>query len=283
MKFLKSTGVKKISLLLLFIFISILVIFPLYALLIGSLKPSRELFRFGFNLKLEWDIMSFQNYLSIFEGKGSAKYYFVWYKNSVVISVVYTVLSLLLSSMVGYALAVYRFIGRQLIFMLVLVLMIIPVEIIILPLYQLMIKLKLINTIWGVILPFIVSPLPIFFFRQFALGLPKDFMDAGRMDGCSEYGIYFRIMMPLMLPAFGAMAILQALNSWNNFLWPLIVLRTTEQFTLPIGLASLLTPYGNNYDVLIAGSVLAILPILLLFVLFQKYFIEGLTAGGIKG
>jgi len=90
-------------------------------------------------------------------------------------------------------------------------------------------------------------------------------------------------MMPLMLPAYGAIAILQALNSWNNFLWPLIVLRTTDKFTLPIALATLLTPYGNNYDVLIAGSVLTILRILILFVMFQRYFIEGLTAGAVKG
>jgi arabinosaccharide transport system permease protein len=108
-------------------------------------------------------------------------------------------------------------------------------------------------------------------------------MDAARVDGCSEYGIFVRIMMPLMAPAFAAMAILQAMNSWNNFLWPMIVLRTNDMLTLPIGLSSLLTPYGNNYDVLIAGSVLAILPILVVFLFFQRYFIEGMTAGGVKG
>jgi len=274
---------RRFVLLMMFVFLAVLFLFPLYALFLGSLKPSLDLFRFGFNLTWQPDIMGFQNYRSIFQGQGSAKHYFTWYWNSLIITVLYTVLSLLLSSMVGYALAVYKFVGRNLIFLLVLVLMILPIEIIILPLYQLMIDLKLINTIWGVILPFVVAPLPIFFFRQYALGLPKDFMDAGRMDGCSEYGIFFRIMMPLMLPAYGAIAILQALNSWNNFLWPLIVLRTTEKFTLPIGLATLLTPYGNNYDVLISGSVLAILPILILFVMFQRYFIEGLTAGAIKG
>jgi arabinosaccharide transport system permease protein len=145
------------------------------------------------------------------------------------------------------------------------------------------ITLKLINTYAGVIIPFVVAPMPIFFFRQYASGMPKDFLDAGRMDGCSEYGIFFRIMMPLMAPAFGAMAILQAMGSWNNFLWPLIVLRTNEMLTLPIGLSTLLTPYGNNYDILIAGSVLAILPILILFVFFQRYFVSGLTVGGVKG
>lgn len=270
-------------LLLMFLFLTFLALFPLYALFVGSLKPSRELFRFGFNIKWELEIMGFQNYLSIFTGQGSAKHYLSWYQNSLLITAIFTVLSLLFSSMVGYTLAMYKFKGRNVLFVLVLVLMMIPIEIIILPLYQLMVEFRLINTIWGVILPFVVAPIPIFFFRQYALGLPKELLDAGRIDGCSEYGIFFRIMVPMMLPAFGAMAILQALSSWNNFLWPLIVLRTTEQFTLPIGLASLLTPYGNNYDVLIAGSVLTILPILVLFVLFQRYFIEGLTVGAVKG
>ncbi|HEY4430081.1 MAG TPA: carbohydrate ABC transporter permease [Paenibacillus sp.] len=270
-------------LLLLFLILAVFMLFPLYALFLASLKPATELFRYGLNVRLDFNLMSLENYKSIFSGVGAAGNYFAWYKNSAVITTLFTLLSLLLSSMVGYGLGMYRFKGRSLIFTLVLVVMMIPVEIIILPLYKLTISLKLINTIWGVILPFVVAPLPIFFFRQFALGLPRDFMDAGRIDGCTEYGIFFRIMVPLMAPAFGAITILQAMNSWNNFLWPLIVLRTTEQFTLPIGLASFVSPLGNNYDALIAGAVLAILPILLLFLFFQRFFIEGLTVGGVKG
>jgi arabinosaccharide transport system permease protein len=270
-------------LVILFVILAVLMLFPLYALFLASLKPATELFRYGLNVRLDFDLMSFTNYKSIFSGEGAAANYFGWYKNSLLISVLFTLLSLLLSSMVGYGLGMYRFKGRNLIFTLVLVVMMIPVEIILLPLYKLTISLKLINTIWGVILPFVVAPLPIFFFRQFALGLPKDFMDAGRIDGCSEYGIFFKIMVPLMAPAFGAITILQAMNSWNNFLWPLIVLRTTEQFTLPIGLASFVSPLGNNYEALIAGAVLAILPILLVFLFFQRYFMEGLTVGGVKG
>ncbi|MEK3662473.1 carbohydrate ABC transporter permease [Paenibacillus sp. FSL F4-0236] len=272
-----------ILLLLLFLILAVFMLFPLYALFLASLKPATELFRYGLNVRLDFNLMSLDNYKSIFSGVGAAGNYFAWYKNSAVITTLFTLLSLLLSSMVGYGLGMYRFKGRSLIFTLVLVVMMIPVEIIILPLYKLTISLKLINTIWGVILPFVVAPLPIFFFRQFALGLPRDFMDAGRIDGCTEYGIFFRIMVPLMAPAFGAITILQAMNSWNNFLWPLIVLRTTEQFTLPIGLASFVSPLGNNYDALIAGAVLAILPILLLFLFFQRFFIEGLTVGGVKG
>src|SRR5699024_848900 len=123
----------------------------------------------------------------------------------------------------------------------------------------LMINFQLVDTYVGVLLPMVVAPIAVFFFRQYAIGLPAELMDAARIDGATEYGIYFKVMLPLMIPSLGAMAILQGLGSWNNFLWPLIVLRSNDMFTLPIGLATLLTPYGNNYDVLIAGSVMTII------------------------
>jgi arabinosaccharide transport system permease protein len=184
--------------------------------------------------------------------------------------------------LVGYGLGVYEFRGRRLVFSLVLLVLVVPIQILILPLYNLLIVFKSMNTFRGIIAPFIVSPFAVFFFRQYVIGIPMDFIDAGRIDGLSEGGIFFRIMSPLMMPAFGAMAILGALQSWNNFLWPLIVLRTGDMFTLPIGLASLLSSYGNNYDMLISGSLMATLPIILIFFIFQRYFIAGLTAGGIK-
>lgn len=276
-----SSPWERILLLALFAVLAALALFPFYCLLLGSLKPSKELLRLGLNVRLQPDLLSLDNYRFLFSE--SARKYLFWYRNSVVITVIYTACCLLLSSMVGYGLAVYRFLGRNLIFVAVLFVMMVPVEIIMLPLYKLMISFRMIDTYRGIILPFVVAPLPIFFFRQYASGLPKDFLDAGRIDGCSEYGLFFRIMMPLMAPAFGAMAILQALASWNSFVWPMIVLKTNEMLTLPIGLASLLTPYGNNYDILIAGSVLAIVPILIVFIFFQRYFVSGLTVGGVKG
>jgi len=272
-----------VLLLLFFIILAVMALFPLYALFLASIKPSSELFRYGLNVRLDFDVMTLANYKAIFAGEGGSTHYFSWYKNSILITSLFTVICLFLSSMVGYGLAMYNFKGRNLIFTLVLAVMMIPVEIILLPLYRLSIDLSIINSVWGVILPFVVAPLPIFFFRQFASGIPKDFMDAGRIDGCSEMGIFFRIMIPMLVPAFGAMTILQAMFSWNNFLWPVIVLRSTENFTLPIGLASLLSPVGNNYEVLLSGAVLSILPILLLFLMFQRFFIEGLTVGGVKG
>lgn len=276
----RKWSVRTVLLVVLFTLFGVFAVFPIVTLIIASFKPAQELMRYGLNLKVDPALFSLKNYTYLFT---SDSFYLAWYWNSVLISTVFTVLCLLLSSMVGYGLAVYHFRFRNLVFVLVLVMMMIPIEIIILPLYKLSISLKLINNMWGIIFPFIVAPLPIFFFRQYASGLPRDFLDAGRIDGCTELGLFFRIMMPLMAPAFSSMAILQALFSWNNFLWPLIVLRTNEQLTIPIGLATLLTPYGNNYDMLISGAVLAIIPILIVFLFFQKYFIEGMTAGGVKG
>jgi arabinosaccharide transport system permease protein len=131
-------------------------------------------------------------------------------------------------------LALYDFKGRNLIFGFVLFILMVPFEILMLPLFQLMISMNLINTYTAVILPAVVAPVAVFFFRQYAIGLPKELMDAARIDGATEYGIFFKIMLPLMAPSMAAMAILQGLGSWNNFLWPLIVLRSNDMFTLPI-------------------------------------------------
>ncbi|WP_458353350.1 carbohydrate ABC transporter permease [Peribacillus frigoritolerans] len=260
--------------------IAILAVFPLFSLFISSLMPSSDLMRSGITLSIPFDKLSLNNYTYIFSEAGN---YWDWYINSLIISAVTIVLCLFFSSMVGYALAVYEFKGNRFIFILVLLILMIPFEILMLPLYQFMIKIQMVDTYLAVILPMMVAPVAVFFFRQYASGLPKDLMESARMDGCTEYGIFFRIMAPLMLPSFSAMAILQGLSSWNNFLWPLVVLRSNSMFTLPVGMATLLTPYGNNYDVLIAGSVMTVLPVIILFLFFQRFFIEGLTVGGVKG
>ncbi len=260
---------------------AIVALAPFYFMTVASFKPGRELLRKGMNFSLPAELMTLENYALVFTGRDGV--YLHWYKNSVLITLLFTVLSLVLTSMVGYGLAVYKFKGRNLIFTTVLVVMMIPVEILLIPLYKLTIFMRLVDTVWGVILPFIVSPFAIFFFRQYVTGISKDFRDAGRIDGCTEFGIYVKIMVPLMLPAFGAMTILQAMASWNNYMWPLIVLRSNESFTLPIGLNTLITPYGNSYDMLMPGALLSVLPMVIMYMLNQKAFISGLTIGGVKG
>lgn len=261
-------------------FVTFLALFPLISLIISSLRPSSELFRKGMTLNIDINELSFDNYRYIFT---QASQYWKWYGNSLIVSILTIVLSLFFSSMVGYAMAVYDFKGKNFLFLIVVFIIMVPFEILMLPLYQLMTSLRLIDTYTGIILPGIVSASAVFFFRQYAMGLPRELMDAARIDGATEYGIFFRVMLPLMTPSLAAMAILQGLFSWNNFVWPLLVIRSNDLFTLPVGLQTLLTPYENNYDVLISGSMMTILPIVALFIAFQRYFVAGLTSGGVKG
>lgn len=255
---------------------------PLYSLVLASFRPGRDLLRYGITLQTliptDLNLENFQGLFTIRDG-----IYFTWYGNSLFIMLIQTMLALFFSSFVAYGLSVYRFKGRKIVTTLVIFLMLVPMQILILPLYKLMITVKLIDRFIGVFLPMIVSPFAIFFFKQYIEGLPHDLIDAGRVDGLSEYSIFFRIIVPIMPPAFSAMAIFMSMQSWNNFLWPLIVLRSGNKFTLPIGLNTLLTPYGNNYDLLIMGALAATLPIIVVFIFFQRYFIAGLTSGGVKG
>lgn len=276
----KKSAVQSVLLFVFYVIVVIITLLPLALLAVSSLRPGSELMRNGLNFNLDWAAANLNNYKLLFSGQNS---YFVWYKNSLVITVVQLVLALFLSACVGYAFAMYEFRCKNLLFMCVLLVMMVPTEIILLPLYKLTIGMGLSDSIWGIILPYMVVPMLIFFFRQYLSGIPKDFLDAARVDGCTEYGIFFRIMIPLMKPSFAAMGIYQGMQSWNNFLWPMIVVRSAENVTLPVGLQSLMSPYGNNYDILIAGACFAIIPILILFVCFQSYFIEGMTAGGVKG
>jgi len=268
---------------LLFIFFIIIVgitLLPLILLTLASLHPGAELMRNGLSLNIDFSTASIKNYILLFSSNNS---YFYWYRNSLIITVAQVALSLVLSACVAYGLAMYEFKGKALCFGGVLLVMMIPTEIILLPLYKMTISMKTIDTIWGVILPYIVVPIMIFFFYQYLCGIPKEFLDSARVDGCTEYGIFVKIMVPLMKPSFAAMGIYEGMQSWNNLLWPMIVMRTAEKNTLPVGLSSLLTPYGNNYAILIAGSCFAIIPVFILFVCFQSYFIDGMTAGGVKG
>lgn len=268
---------------LLFAVLSFLIVYPLIAGLIASFRPGTELIRRGLSINLDFSTMTLANYTYLFGDNVDGHKYFMWYKNSLVLMLVTVFLTLLVCYIVAYGLTMYNYKLKNFLFFLVIATMMVPFEILILPLYKEMINLKLVDTIWGVMLPGLCGASTIFFFRQYMTGLPKDLLDAGRIDGATEYGICFKIMMPITKPAFAAMAILCAMGSWNNVLWPMLVYRSAEKFTLPIGLNTLLTPYGNNYDVLIAGSMFGILPVFIIFLCFQRYFIEGMTAGAVKG
>ncbi len=265
----------------LMILVAVFAMVPFAFMFMSSLKPGTEMMRYGLTLKFDPGISSFQNYAALNTYRDGV--YWHWYKSSAVIMILQTGVGLVFGSVVGYGLAMYDFKGRNLIFTLVLVVMMLPFEILLLPMYQMMIRAKLMNSYLGVIIPYLVPPFMIFFFRQYCLGIPRELMEAGRIDGCSDYGIFLRIMVPILIPAFGAMTILSCMNSWNNLLWPMIILQSEKMHTIPIGMGTTITPYGNAYDVLMPGAVMAVVPIVVIYLFCQKTFIAGMTAGSVKG
>ena len=272
--------VVKICMIVLFLLIAIMVLLPFWAIFVGTFQEGSMLIRYGLNLKLDFSAANFDNWIMLFTDSGD---YFTWFFNSVFLTVAQVVLTLLISAFVAYGFAAYEFRFKNFFFICVLLIMSVPFEMIMLPLYVQINDMGLSDSYAAVLLPFIANAMTIFFFRQYLMGMPKEIIEAGRIDGATEYGIFFKLIMPIMKPSFAAMAILNGMNSWNNFLWPLLVLRSSDKYTLPIGLNTLITPYGNNYDILIVGSFFSVLPILILFLCFQKYFIEGMTAGAVKG
>lgn len=262
------------------VLLTVLVLVPLIAIFVGTFQDGNEIIRNGLNLDVDPASLSLDNYRMLFTDSGL---YFRWFANSVVLTLVQVAGTLLVSSFVAYGFAMYDFKGKNAWFVAVLLLMTVPFEIMMLPLFVMVNDVGLADSYAVVVLPFLAASVTIFFFRQYFLGIPKELLEAGRVDGVTEFGIFFKIVLPIAKPALAAMAILNGMVIWNNFLWPLLVLRSAEKFTLPIGLNTLLTPYGNNYELLIIGSFFSLLPVLVLFLLFQRFFVAGMTAGALKG
>jgi arabinosaccharide transport system permease protein len=272
--------VRTVMMLILFTILAVLIIIPIYALFIASFKPGDLLLQYGLNLNPEFHKMSLDNYRLLFFGKHD---YWIWFTNSIILTVITVILTLLISSFVAYGFAAYDFKGKNVLFIIVLMIMSVPFEVIMLPLYEQISDWHMLDNYTAIVLPFLAHASTIFFFRQYLLGMPMSLIEAGRIDGATEYGIFIRLIMPIMKPAFAAMAILNGMNAWNNYMWPLLVISSANKYTLTLGLNTLINPYGDNYSLLIVGAFFSIVPIFILFICFQKYFIEGMTAGAVKG
>ena len=203
--------------------------------------------------------------------------------SSAIIAVVVMVGSLLTSSMAGYAFAKLRFKGRQRIFGLLLVAVVIPPQVGMLPLFLLMKKLHLVNTYWGAIIPSLATVFGIFMIRQFMLSVPQELLEAARIDGASEWRIYWSIVLPLARPILATLATFMFMSMWNDFMWPLIILSDQAHYTLPVALANLSGEHVQDVELMMAGSVVTILPVLLLFIVLQRQYISGIMAGSVKG
>jgi multiple sugar transport system permease protein len=202
--------------------------------------------------------------------------------NSTVLAIAVTAISLVVNSMAGYAFAKYRFRGRAPLFKMLIASMVIPAQVTMLPLFLMLNKMGLINTYFGVIIPGMASIFGIFLIRQFALTIPDSLLEAARMDGASDFRIYWSIILPLCKPILVTLAIFTFMGTWNDFLWPLIVMTDDSMYTLPVALANLSGEHVQDTELMMAGSVMTVLPVLVVFALVQKYYLAGIMAGSVK-
>ena len=229
-------------------------------------------------------------YLSIVWDKFTSNYRNLWktvpynryFINSVFIATASTLLTLFFCSLGGYAFAKYQFRGQKILFGILLASMMVPFQVLLVPLFGLMYDMGWLNSYKAIIIPFSVGAFGVFLMRQFIVTIPSELMDAARIDGCSEFGIYYRIVLPIIKPALGALTIYSFLGSWNGYLWPLIILRDEAKYTLPIGLANLVGIYRQDYGMLMAGTLLSLMPIVILFLAMQREFVQGITLGSVK-
>ena len=250
---------------------------PMIWMISASLMPAGEATTYP--PKLLPSRVTFEHYRSLFTRLSLGRYLL----NSTIIAFTVTAISIVINSMAGYAFAKLRFRSRERIFRVLATGLVVPVQVSMLPLFLLMRELGLINTYWGVIIPSMASIFGIFLVRQYALSIPDDLLDAARVDGASELRIYRSIVLPVITPILATLAIWTFLSTWNDFMWPLIVLSDDRRYTLPVALASLVGEHVQDTELMMAGSVLTVLPVLVVFLVLQRYYIAGMMVGSVKG
>jgi len=250
------------------------VLLPLYWAVSSSLKPTAEILRVTFAPSR----LCFSHYERLWLQTAFPR----WLLNSIVVMVGAVCLGVLICSMAGFAFAKYEFPMREVLFWVILASMTLPEFLVLIPLFGWAVRLRLINTYPVLILPMATNAFGVFMMRQYIKGVPDEILDAARIDGATEVQLYLRIVLPIVRPALATSAIFIALHSWNSYVWPLVLMRTEEMYTVPVGLASLQSPYEFNYGLLMAGAVVSVLPMAFMFLLLQKYYIAGLLRGAVK-
>jgi len=249
---------------------------PLAWMLSASLMPTGE--ASSFPPRLLPSRPTLVHYLDLFERLALGRSFL----NSTLIATVATVFCLLITSLAGYAFARLRFAGRDRIFRSLLAGMVIPAQVSMLPLFLLLKGMGLVNTYWGVLIPYLAPIFGIFMIRQYALSVPQDYLDAARVDGAGELRIYWSVVLPMCRPILVTLAVFVFMGTWNDFMWPLIELTDDRLYTLPVALANLSGEHAQDTEMMMAGSVLTVLPVLVLFMALQRHYIEGIMMGGVK-
>lgn len=271
------TLLTKILLYTLLVIGAMIALTPMVWMLSASVMPTGE--ASAYPPRFFPSTVTFSHYGELFTRLNLGRYLF----NSAFIALTVTAISLVINSMAGYAFAKLRFRGRDRTFRLLSLGLVLPVQVAMLPLFLLMKNLHLINTYWGVIIPGMSSIFGIFLIRQYALSIPDDMLDAARIDGASELRIYWEVVVPGILPILATLAIWTFLATWNDFMWPLIVLSDESHYTLPVALANLSGEHVQDTELMMAGSVLTVIPVLAVFLFLQRYYIQGVMAGSVKG
>jgi len=261
----------------LLVFFATLWFVPLAWAVATALKPEAE----TTTIPVEWVASSVT--LEAFRSVLSAGNLPRWYFNSALTSLAITVITVLLASLAAFGFSRARFRGRNVLFWIVLAGIMVPGQILIVPLFTQMQAFRMVDTYWGIILPQVASPIAVFIFKQFFDGIPRDLEEAATIDGASRLRIYWQIWMPLARSAIAAVAIFTFVASWNNFLWPFIVITNPDMMTLPVGLSQVQTAYGVRYAQIMASAVLGGLPLLIVFLFFQRQIVQGIAGTGIKG
>lgn len=258
--------------------IALMMLLPLIWLVSTSFKsPTEDIFQFPPQFLPQQPTL--QNFVHVWQTNPFGRYLF----NSTLVAVLTVALNLLFCSLAAYPLARLNFQGRDFIFTSIVATILIPFQIVMIPLYILTVQLGLRNTYLGIIFPAIASAFGIFLLRQAFQGVPKELEEAARIDGCSDLGIWWHVMLPSVRPALVTLAIFVFIGSWSDFLWPLIILDRPEYYTLPLGVAKLAGSFSLDWRLIAAGSVISIVPILIFFIFMQRYIVPTETGSGVKG
>lgn len=256
--------------------IALLNLFPLYWVITGSFKSSAAIYK----MPPDWFPKTFylQNYSELFKSSPALR----WGFNSTFVAFTTTFLVVLISSAAAYAFSKLRFKGSQIIYYLLIATLMVPKETFIIPLFKIMVAFKWINTYPAMIVPNLATAFGVFMLKGFFDAIPDSIRESGRLDGASEFTIFFKLYLPLVKPGIGALFILNFVQIWNDYMWQLLISNTKEMKTLTVGVASLMQDLSPNYALKMAGATAAALPMILIFLAFQKYFTTGITQGSVK-
>jgi multiple sugar transport system permease protein len=256
--------------------LALLFLSPFVMMVLSSFKPNAEVMRTPPTfLPVEPTLAAFQRVL--FDAP-----YLAWYRNSMVVAIAVTAAVLFTSSLAGYVFAKFEFPAKRPIFLLILSTMMVPFPVLLIPTYLIVDRAELLNTLWALIIPAMVSAFGIFLMRQFIAGIPSDLIEAARIDGASEWAIYARIIVPLVRPALAALGVFAFLASWNDYLWPLVAINEVEKSTIPLALNYFNRANQQRYDLIMAAATLAVVPVTVVFLIFQRQIVNALVLAGMK-